>query len=62
MREGGKYLVLAKPLSKTQIYLAPAGRWSKYKRPPTPASDLRPASTSEINSAVLAKSTPRQEG
>lgn len=33
-----------------------------YKRPPTPASDLRPASTPETNSAVLAISTGRREG
>lgn len=54
--------MLAKPLSKTLIYLATARWWSDNKRPPTPVSDLRPFSTPEMNSAVLAKSTPRQEG
>lgn len=54
--------MLSKVLSKTLIYLATARWWSKYERPPTPVSDLRPASTSEMNSAVLAKSTHRQEG
>jgi len=60
--EGGRYVMLAKPLSETLIHLATARWWSEYKRPPTPVSDLRPALTSEMNSAVLAKSTPRQEG
>lgn len=61
-REGGRYVMLAKPLSMTLIYLATARWWSEYKRPPTSVSDLRPTSTSEMNSAVLAKSTLRQEG
>lgn len=59
---GVRHVLLAKPLSKTVIYLASARWWSGYNRPPTPRNDLWPASPSEINSAVPAKSTPRQEG
>lgn len=59
-REGG--MSSSPNYSARLIYLATVGRWSDYKRPPTPVSDLRLASTSETNSAVLVKSTAGQEG
>lgn len=59
-REGG--MSSSPNYSARLIYLATVGWWSDYKRPPTPVSDLWPASTSETNSAVLAKSTAGQEG
>lgn len=50
------------PLSRIVIYLATAGWWSEDQRSPTPGSDPGPAATADMDSAVSAKSTARQEG